>query len=226
MDITKITAIFDEAAVKYDEQRRYFIPCFDDYYETSISLLATCRNDFASVLDLGAGTGLLTKYLIQQFPAASFFLVDVSEQMLELAKSRFKDRPNIEYLVADYSKTLPGKNFDLIASALSVHHLDNDTKLKLYTRIYDHLEPGGYLVNLDQFKAGSDFIEKKYREWWNRSIKNSPIGEEGISAWLKRSELDKENTVNDTKSMLGKIGFTHVECIYSFMKFSVIVAVK
>jgi tRNA (cmo5U34)-methyltransferase len=86
MDVDKITDRFNLIAKKYDEQRRSFIPCFDDFYQTGISLISKIKSDFNAILDLGAGTGLLTKYLYEKFPDANYTLVDVSEQMLEIAR--------------------------------------------------------------------------------------------------------------------------------------------
>lgn len=221
-----MTERFDIAAEKYDEQRKFFIPGFDDFYETSISFLSDCRNDFKSILDLGAGTGLLTKYLFQKFSSASFTLVDVSPQMLEIAKSRFVNQNNIEYILSDYSKKLPEKKFDLISSALSIHHLENDSKLNLYSMIYNNLEEGGFFINLDQFNSDSNIINENYNKWWNAFIENSPITKEDLDLAMKRRELDRENTIDETKLMLKKTGFKNVECIYCFMKFGVILAIK
>ncbi|KMQ50382.1 methyltransferase type 12 [Chitinispirillum alkaliphilum] len=74
----EISERFDEVAKKYDEQRRLFIPCFDDYYCTSIAFLSKINNDFKYILDLGAGTGLLTKCLYEKYPNANYTLVDIS----------------------------------------------------------------------------------------------------------------------------------------------------
>jgi len=226
MEIEKISERFNQTASNYDKQRRFFIPCFDDYYRTSISFLSGCRSDFKSVLDLGAGTGLLTKYMFEKFPSAFFTLVDVSEQMLVIAGSRFINQENFEYIISDYSIKLPEKKFDLIASALSIHHLEDDSKMNLYSMIYENLEDGGYLINLDQFNSDSEFINENYNKWWYQYIINSSLNEMDRESWLKRRELDRENTIDQTKFMLKKAGFKHVECIYSFMKFGVILAVK
>ncbi|MDP4189144.1 MAG: methyltransferase domain-containing protein [Bacteroidota bacterium] len=226
MDIQQITEQFNEVASHYDQQRRSFIPCFDDYYITSTSFLANCRNNFRTILDLGAGTGLLTKYLIQHFPAASFYLMDISEQMMDIARLRFKNQDNIKYIIADYSKNMPDEKFDLIASALSIHHFNEDEKIKLYTRLYDKLEAGGYLFNLDQFNSCSDEINTMYNNFWYKQIRNSGLSDDECQSWLKRKELDKENSIDETKSMLKSIGFSQVECVYHYMKFGVILAIK
>jgi tRNA (cmo5U34)-methyltransferase len=226
MNIKKISNRFDQVSEDYDNQRKYFIPCFNDYYETSISFLSECKNDFKFILDLGAGTGLLTKYLINYFPQASFTLVDISESMLEVAKSHFEKNNNINFIISDYSKKLPDKKFDLIASALSIHHLENDKKKNLYKMIFQNLEKGGYFINLDQFNTDSTFLNDKYNNWWYKFIENSKINDSQKQCWLKRRELDKENTTDETKTMLKTVGFSEVECIYNFMKFGVIFAIK
>jgi len=85
MEINKISDRFNLVAKNYDEQRRSFIPCFDDYYGTSVLFLSKIRKDFKSILDLGAGTGLLSKFLYEKFPAAHYTLIDISEQMLAIS---------------------------------------------------------------------------------------------------------------------------------------------
>jgi tRNA (cmo5U34)-methyltransferase len=226
MDIDKISDRFNQTAENYDKQRKYFIPCFDDYYASGISFLADTGNNFKSILDLGAGTGLLTQYLYEKFPSAEFTLLDVSEQMLEVARLRFYDKNNFIFSICDYSKELPAGLYDLIASALSIHHLENYDKAKLYSNIYDKLGDGGYFINIDQFNASSKFINDNYNKWWYKFISTGCISEKDRDAWLKRRELDRENTIDETKSMLKDAGFKTLECIYSYMKFGVVLAIK
>ena len=61
MEFNKIAESFGSIAQNYDEQRRFFIRCFDDFYETCIDFLSQVVEKPTSVLDLGAGTGLLAK---------------------------------------------------------------------------------------------------------------------------------------------------------------------
>jgi ubiquinone/menaquinone biosynthesis C-methylase UbiE len=51
---------FNLIAKEYDCNRRRFIPCFDDYYENTTKLIISNIDTPSRVLDLGAGTGLLT----------------------------------------------------------------------------------------------------------------------------------------------------------------------
>ncbi|KMQ50381.1 type 12 methyltransferase [Chitinispirillum alkaliphilum] len=146
--------------------------------------------------------------------------------MLEVARQRFQGLTNFNFSISDYSKELPSSKFDLIASALSIHHIDDTNKVNLYSGIFDKLNANGCLINLDQFNASSEIMNQYYDESWYEFIDNSKITGAELDSWLKRRELDKENSIDDTKDLLLKIGFKSVECIYSYMKFGVILALK
>ena len=226
MNINKIQENFDFIAAKYDTHRRCFIPGFDDYYKNSLTLLKTYRNDFKNILDLGAGTGLLTNSIYQLYPDALYTLVDISNEMLKVAKERFSNLDNFKYITGDYTKEIFENNYDLICSALSIHHLAPEAKISIYQNAYNHLEHSGCFINLDQFIASDTVINQIYEKWWLDFIDKSVITAEEKKAWLKRKELDIENSIEDTIQILKKTGFQKVECIYHFMKFGVIVCIK
>lgn len=215
---------FDLVANEYDSQRKMFIPCFDDYYVVMSRFLARSMQKPNTVLDLGAGTGLLTKYMFDHFPEAHFTLIDVSEEMLTVARKRFGGLGNLTFLTSDYTTSLPNGKFDLIVSGLSIHHLSEEEKAGLYNRVFDRLSINGWFVNFDQFNAESAEMNELYISWWYDSIQRSGLSEGEISRWQKRRSLDKENTVIETIRLLESSGFGLVECIYSYMKFGVIVA--
>ena len=113
----------------------------------------------------------------------------------------------------------------MAASALSIYHLENEDKKLLYSNIYNRLENGGYLLNLDFFNASSDEMNRKFTDYWYDYV-YSRITPERKELFLKRRAEDKENTVDETKYMLTNTGFKNVECIYNYMKFGVILAEK
>lgn len=226
MENDKITSRFNQAAEDYDKQRKLFIPCYDDYYGIVQTLLKFKKPKIETVLDLGAGTGLLTMYVKQIFPDADYTLVDLSDKMLDVARKRFGNCKNMKYEVLDYSSSFPHGEFDLIVSALSIHHLDDSKKQLLYKNIYNKLTKNGYLINLDQFNADSEDVNKFYSDCWYDSIKNSGISEAEKNLWLKRRELDKENSISQSIGMIKDSGFSNVECIYQYMKFGVLLAYK
>ncbi len=225
MDADNISAKFNRIADQYDSQRKLLIPCFDDFYGT-IPFVAGMKSDFRSILDLGAGTGILSHYLYGQFPDAEYTLMDISDRMLEVARQRFEGLGKFHYETNDYSMQLPPVMFDLIASALSIHYLEHEKKESLYVNVHKHLEPGGYFMILDRYRASSELVDQHYVHWRYNSIARHITSDIECDPLFKKREPDIKNTIDDNKNALIKAGFYTVECIYSFMGFGVILAIK
>ena len=223
MDIEKQ---FNLIAEEYDSGRKKFIPCFDDFYKTTTKLITSNIKEPQRIIDLGAGTGLLTYYWYQQYPNAEYVLVDIADEMLNVARKRFHQLGNITYQVENYINKLSDDFFDTVISALSIHHLEDEEKMKLFERIYDRLPSGGIFVNYDQFCAGQSELDYWYNTYWGSQLLNSELTEKDIALWRVRRKLDKECSVEREVEMLRQCNFHIVKCVYSYHKFSVIVALK
>ena len=215
---------FNENAEKYDKIRKLIIPCFDDLYNTTKNL-ANSKKDNPHVLDLGAGTGLLTKYLFEKYPKAEFTLIDISEEMLKLAKNRFQRYNNFKYITADYLEH-DFKNFDIIISSLSIHHIEDKDKKKLYKKIYDALNPEGIFLNADQVIGSTPNIDKIYQRIWMEKIdENKFTGPEKDTA-IERMKFDKPATFEDNLKWLRNCGFEDVDLGYKYYSFCIFYAKK
>ena len=223
MDIEKQ---FNLIAEEYDSGRKQFIPCFDDFYQTTTKFITSNIKEPQRIVDLGAGTGLLTYYWYQQYPTAEYVLVDIADEMLNVARKRFHQLGNITYCVENYINKFPDNFFDTVISALSIHHLEDEEKMTLFERIYDRLPSGGLFVNYDQFCAGQSELDHWYNTYWESQLSNSELTEKDIALWRERRKLDRECSVEKEVEMLRQCNFSIVKCIYSYHKFSVIVAVK
>lgn len=212
---------FDKSAQSYDRSRRQLIPCFDDFYHTALSLIPYNTSESFSVLDLGAGTGLMSLFVHSRFPHASITLTDISDKMLDRAKERFSDSAgSFSYLISDYRDGLRGK-YDIIISALSIHHLDAGEKKKLFSAVYLSLETGGVFINADQVLGCTPSIEKIYRSRWMDFVEKSGLTKEELSAALDRLKEDKMDTLDDQLSWLKSAGFGSVDCWYKNYSFVV-----
>lgn len=217
---------FNQIAKEYDYNRKKFIPCFDDYYENTTKLIVSNIASPKRILDLGSGTGLLSYYWYQQYPSSEFILVDLADEMLNIARKRFTNIDNVSYQILDYSKEFPKGDFDAIISALSIHHLENNQKRELFDCIYKRLPNGGIFVNYDQFCAGQKEMDYWFNSYWESQLTSSKLTNKDIELWKERRTLDKECSVEEEIKMLRKCSFNIVQCIYSYHKFSVIVAIK
>jgi tRNA (cmo5U34)-methyltransferase len=96
------------------------------------------------VLELGTGTGVTSRRVLERHPQAQLTGVDSSEHMLAVA-----DLPGAELRLQDLRDALPDGPFDLVFSALAIHHLDGPGKAELFTRIAAALAPDGRFVMAD-----------------------------------------------------------------------------
>ncbi len=217
---------FNDIAQKYDSQRKSFIPCFEDYYGTSSVLVSRIIRYPGKILDLGAGTGLLSRYYYELFPDSAFELTDISEKMLEVARKRFYGKPNFSFNERDYVHESFQQGYDLILSGLSLHHLSEKERKGLFKKIFSALNPHGVFVNHDQYNAPSLKVNNAINDLWYEMISRSGLPEEEIEKWKQRRALDCETTVNKEMEELKETGFEEVECLYSCLKFGVVMAMK
>ena len=217
---------FNLIAREYDSNRKKFIPCFDDFYKNTTKFIVSNIEKPKQIVDLGAGTGLLTYFWYQQCPGSKYVLVDIAGEMLNVARKRFEGIENISYQTENYIHKFPGILFDTVISALSIHHLEDKDKKKLFARIYDSLPDGGLFVNYDQFCAGQLEMDYWFNSYWESQLANSGLTDKDIELWKERRKLDRECTVRQEVDMLKDCRFKMVKCVYSYQKFSVIVAIK
>lgn len=106
---------------------------------------ATAGVAVSSVLDLGIGTGETLAAVLAAHPGAAAVGVDKNVAMLGAARARLAGAW-LELRVAGLTDPLPTGPFDLVVSALAVHHLHGPEKADLFARVAGVLRPGGRFV--------------------------------------------------------------------------------
>lgn len=95
------------------------------------------------VLDLGCGTGLLTRMVKQFAPEAHVTGLDGDEEVLKIArdKSRGVDIQWDHALAFDMP--YPDNSFDVVVSSFVTHHLTSEDKVRAFQEVRRVLQPGG-----------------------------------------------------------------------------------
>ncbi len=132
-------------AGSYPEMIRNDISVFD---ELQRQLALAAGEGARRILELGTGTGETTRHLLERYPEAMLVGVDASRSMLDAARTALPAE-RVELHVARLEDPLPPGPFDLVASALAVHHLDAGAKADLFARVREGLLPGGRFVLAD-----------------------------------------------------------------------------
>ena len=216
---------FNAVAERYDHQRESLIPCFHDLYNITVDL-ANFKIHNPKIMDIGAGTGLLTKFLFEKYPEAEFTLIDMSEEMLKVAKNRFEGHLNFKYITADYTIHDFTNSFDLVVSSLSIHHLEDKDKEKLYKKIYTALNPEGIFLNADQVIGPTQNLDKDYQTNWMKLIDSSDLSEAEKTAAAERMKFDKPATLEDNLKWLRNCEFEDVDIYYKYYNFVILYAKK
>jgi tRNA (cmo5U34)-methyltransferase len=120
------------------------IPGFEELQEQTA--LATEGIDVPRLLELGIGTGETTRRVLERHPHAHVTAIDASAAMLARAR---EELPSADLRVARLEDPLPEGPFELVVSALAVHHLDSAGKADLFRRVATALRPGGRFVLAD-----------------------------------------------------------------------------
>ncbi len=157
-------------------------------------LLKQLPSQCKTVLDIGCGTGEFSRLLAKR--ADKIIAIDLSPNMIEVAKENSKQYTNIDFQVADVLRwEFPREQFDAIVSIATVHHLPVK---QLLPNLKAALKPGGKLVILDLLEHKnlqdmlSDFIAVPLN-WLFQTIKNRHIQISPEAAEAMREHLRTDN---------------------------------
>ena len=98
-----------------------------------------------SVLDFGAGTGLIASRIAPH--VAKVVAVDVSPAMLDKLSQKPELQGKVEVMCQDLIDEPLGQTVDVVVSAMAAHHVQ-DTAALLHA-LFAHLKPGGQLALAD-----------------------------------------------------------------------------
>lgn len=215
-----IDETFGSVAEQYDAPRRRLVPRFDDFYGTAVSCLSNSSGDNPTILDLGAGTGLLSHLVSEAFPQAQIRLIDLSGRMLDVARRRFSGDDRFSFVHADFSSGDLG-TFDSAVSALAIHHLSDTDKRALFERLFNSLPTGGRFINAEQVAGQSPAETRQLHLDWEAECRALGSDEEELAGARLRMQEDQLATLDDQLDWLREAGFVDVECSFRHGMFAV-----
>ena len=208
-------------AAEYDVSRRRLIPCYDLFYGTAVELASrTVKDKNPSILDIGAGTGLLSEHVLQKFPTANLALLDESAEMLAKAQIRLEQyKPKV--FVQAMTSALPSEKFHAVISSLAIHHLSDKDKKGLFKRVFDILEPGGIFINAEQILGETPWQQSLFEETHLDGARALGSSEEEIQAAVERMSYDKCSPLQEQILWLKEIGFENATSFFHSFRFAV-----
>jgi tRNA (cmo5U34)-methyltransferase len=161
------------------------IPGYEELQEAVTA--ATAGIQATRVLELGTGTGETALRVWAGLPDADWLGIDASEAMLARARERL---PDADLRLGRLEDELPEGPFDLVVSALAVHHLDGAGKRELFSRVAAVLRPGGVFVLGDLVVPPSGEKGPIYVDW----EMDLPDSIDDQLAWLREAGFEATAT--------------------------------
>jgi ubiquinone/menaquinone biosynthesis C-methylase UbiE len=173
-----------------------------DIYRTY--LIQQLPPHFENALEIGCGTGEFTRLLASR--AQGVVALDLSSQMIRLAKSQSTNYQNIEYVLGDVmSLSLPAEEYDCIVSMATLHHLPLGEAL---LKMKGALKPNGVLVIHDLVTADGlvDIVTSALaypvsvaRRFWKTGRMRAP--REVREAWAEHGKGEVYLTLDEVREM-------------------------
>jgi ubiquinone/menaquinone biosynthesis C-methylase UbiE len=147
--------VFDGIAERYDSSRQ-------DYpAELVVAMLSTAETGpGASVLEIGCGTGQLTRQLADR--RFDLTAIDIGSALITEARHRTSD-PTVRFEVSAFEDSSDRGPFDLIVSATAFHWVDPDVGLAKAARL---LRPGAWLALLSTGERYPEPLRTALRDLW------------------------------------------------------------
>ena len=208
---------FNQEAEAFDKQVLKNIPKYPEMLTALINAIPD-KKEKPKILDLGCGPGNITKKVLERYPQAEITCLDLSENMIEIAKEKLSEYKTIKYIVGDFTKTDITEKYDAIISSLALHHIPTDEeKQEMYKAIYEALTDEGVFYNADVILGNSTYNEKLNNTVATQDMKKVGVTQEEINTHKqKRDDNDIPTTVYNHIQMLEKVGFKEIDIIWKY----------
>ncbi len=162
----------------------------DNYYEkSSYQLIQTIKlKDNAKIIDLGCGTGVMSKVLLKKYPKINILAIDLSEEMIFFYKKNFKKEiknGQIKVLQgnAERISDLTNEQYDAVFISSALWDMEIKPLFKSLRSVLKN--KGKILFNLPALVVGKDrgfiyFIEHFFRKTLQSDIIYRRISVESI----------------------------------------------
>lgn len=220
---------FERLSAEYDARFPKIIPRYAEFHAVIVGrLVAHLGSGPAQVVELGCGTGELSRRLLEALPHLRLQCIDLSPAMIERAREKlapWSDRTS--FIVGNFLTTPVPEGSGGAVSALAVHHLDPEEKRMLFSRLGRQLGPRGLFVLGDAVAGESDFTTAYYEERWVEHMRASGMEEREILSVLEdHRQNDRFSTLGEQMRWLAEGGFTRVECLWKHFLLAVVAAEK
>jgi tRNA (cmo5U34)-methyltransferase len=185
--------------------------------------------DSGRVYDLGTSTGEAIKRIYERHEGKKleFFAVDLSQQMLDKARTKLANVPNVQFARVDLNEPFEIADGALVTSVLTLQFLRPATRPRLVERVYQGLRPGGGFILVEKILGNSPRTNQMWVELYHDMKRRNSLSHEQIAdKQLSLRGVLIPHTLQDNLAMLKTAGFNEVDVFFKWYNWAGILAIK
>ena len=183
-----------------------------------------------TILDVGAGYGPVSTFILDRYPHATCVAQDGSEPMLNRARhlvARYGGRFNLHRSDLFEVNWLPEQfgPFDAAVSSSCLHNLRDFKRIReIYGEIHGHLKPGGVFLNADLINAPTATLLERYDGVATARRRREGASAEDLAAMVRHASPATASggpfpaTLDQHLVALKAVGFKDVDCFWKELR--------
>jgi tRNA (cmo5U34)-methyltransferase len=212
---------FEKEAIVFDKLFFKVAPYYEEMLQALVDALPFHAKDRLKIIDLGCGTGNLSQKLISVYPNAHITCLDMAENMLKMAKAKFKETPNVDFWLGDIRDFDYRAKYDAIVASLVLHHIEGKEKLRFYRKLYSALSKGGVFFNIDIYLSPDSHLQELYMSKWKTFMKANGLPVKIINDMISRHKKEDRPVIfEDELAVMRKAGFKRVDVVMKRYNFA------
>jgi ubiquinone/menaquinone biosynthesis C-methylase UbiE len=219
---------------------RAALPNAADQLEVMLRVLTFTDRPIRRILDLGSGSGVLARAILERFPDAEILLADFSEPMLDAARPRFPSPPHqlrmVDFSTPAWVETVRDlAPFDAVVSGFAIHHQPDESKRRIYAEIFELLAPGAPFIHIEHVASASPWIEHQFNELlvdrmyaYDQATGGGRTREQVATDYVYRPDKAANilAPIETQLEWLRQIGYQDVDCLFKIYELSLFIGRK
>jgi tRNA (cmo5U34)-methyltransferase len=219
--IRKIKAHFEKEALVFDKMFFKIMPRYQEMMQAVVDAIPFDKNERLEIIDLGCGTGNLSKKISDVYPYACITCIDMAENMLAAARRKLVKNNHVSFWLGDVRDFNYSDKYDVIVSSMVLHHIEGQEKPKFYHKLYNALKEGGVFYTIDIFLSSNSHLQKLYMDKWKKFMQTNGLDMKKVNDMITRHQReDRPVCFEDELKFMHKAGFKNVDVLlkhYNFM---------
>ena len=223
----------NETAILYGQRDPAWLPEFAYAFGLIPKLIQPFVSSRSNILDIGAGTGNLSRTVFEQFAKTDdirLTLLDFSQNMLDQAPNILApftgmfDIVNADFMTYNFEK----ERYCAVVSSFAIHHCRGDEEyLSLYKRIFETLSKPGIFVCCDVVAGNTAFVSKLNEQGWIDFLKSKNFSETEITKIVSNYKIeDSPASLPKHIELLAKAGFDSTDIVWKKANFGIYIGIK